>query len=127
MQTFIERVVLKKPLETHREEWEKASPLHRIRPDTPPFFVLHGSHDSLTSVEEARLFVESLRKTSSAPVCYAEMPGAQHAFEIFHSWRTTHVVRGVERFLAWVVAQHHQTSPSQAARASRSETTSITT
>ena len=127
MQTFIERVVLKKPLETHREEWEKASPLHRIRPDAPPFFVLHGSHDSLTSVEEARLFVELLRKTSRAPVCYAEMPGAQHAFEIFHSWRTTHVVRGVERFLAWVLAQDRQTAASQTPRASGSETTSITT
>jgi len=127
MQAFIERVVLKKPLETHREDWEKASPLHRIRPDAPPFFVLHGTHDSLTPVEEARLFVELLRETSRAPVCYAELPGAQHAFEVFHSWRTTHVVRGVERFLSWVLAQDCQTEACQAPRASGSETTSITT
>jgi acetyl esterase/lipase len=127
MQTFIEKVVLKKPLETQREEWEKASPLHRIRPDAPPFFVLHGTHDSLTSVEEARLFVELLRKNSRAPVCYAEMPGAQHAFEVFHSWRTSHVVRGVERFLSWARAEDRAAAGTQAPRASGSETTSITT
>ena len=126
MQTFIERFVLKKPLETHREEWEKASPLHRIHPDAPPFFVLHGSHDSLAPVEEARLFVELLRKTSRAPVCYAEMPGAQHAFEVFHSWRTTHVVRGVERFVSWVLAQDHQMAACRAPRVPATETTSIT-
>ena len=32
---------------------------------------------------------------------YAELPGAQHAFEIFRSVRTLHVVRGTERWLAW--------------------------
>jgi acetyl esterase/lipase len=129
LQTFIERVVMKKPLETHREEWEKASPLHRIHPDAPPFLVLHGSHDSLTPVEEARLFVELLRRESRQPVCYAELPGAQHAFEIFHSWRTTHVVRGVERFLAWVVSRERAGNgdATQAPQASGSETTSITT
>jgi hypothetical protein len=31
---------------------------------------------------------------------YAEIPGAQHAFEIFPSLRSTFVVHGVERFLA---------------------------
>jgi hypothetical protein len=35
-------------------------------------------------------------------VAYAEIPGAQHAFEVFHSLRTRHVVEGVDRFLAWV-------------------------
>jgi acetyl esterase/lipase len=129
MATFLEKVVLKKPLATHREEWEKASPMHRIHPDAPPFLVVHGTHDSLTAVEEARLFVKLLRESSKQPVCYAELPGAQHAFEAFHSWRTTHVVRGVERFLAWAVAERGtgRAMPVQAPQASGSETTSITT
>ena len=85
-----------------REEFEKASPLHRVHAGAPPFFVIHGTHDSLAPVEEARQFVEVLGKTSRAPVAYAELAGAQHAFEVFHSKRTAHVVQGVDRFLAWV-------------------------
>ena len=105
MDGIVERMIIKQPLATHAKEWEKASPLFRIHPGAPPFFVIHGSHDSLASTEEGRLFAERLRETSRAPVCYAEIPGAQHAFEIFHSKRTTHVVRAVERFLGWVVAR----------------------
>ena len=35
------------------------------------------------------------------PVAYAELPGAQHAFEIFHSVRTDHTVHAVGHFLEW--------------------------
>ena len=40
------------------------------------------------------------------PVVYAELPGAQHAFELFHSLRTRHVVHGVERFLERIHADY---------------------
>ncbi len=76
--------------------------MHRINADAPPFFVIHGTHDSLASVDEARHFADLLRRSSKEPVAYAEIPGAQHAFEIFHSLRTTYVVRAVDRFLAHV-------------------------
>ncbi len=33
------------------------------------------------------------------PVAYAELPGAQHAFEVFRSVRGTHAIRAVARFL----------------------------
>nr|MDQ3294623.1 hypothetical protein [Actinomycetota bacterium] len=33
------------------------------------------------------------------PVLYAEMAGAQHAFEVFPSYRTARVIEGAERFL----------------------------
>ena len=32
---------------------------------------------------------------------HAELPGAQHAFDVFHSIRSTHVVRAVDRYLNW--------------------------
>ena len=69
--------------------------------------------------------VELLGKASGEPVCYAEIPGAQHAFEVFHSLRSAHVVRGVERFLGWLWTRHR--AAAQAPQASGSETTSITT
>ena len=100
--SFLERAVIKQPLAEAREVYRQASPMHRIHAGAPPFFVIHGSHDSLACVEEARHFVALLRETSDSAVVYAEIPGAQHAFEIFHSLRTRHVVRGVDRFLAHV-------------------------
>jgi acetyl esterase/lipase len=99
---FWGRVVLKRRFADDPDAFRRASPSARIHADAPPFFVIHGSHDSLAPVEEARSFAGLLRETSRAPVAYAEIPGAQHAFEVFHSLRTRHVVEGVDRFLAWV-------------------------
>jgi acetyl esterase/lipase len=103
---FFARVVIKRSFAEEPEVFRVASPMHRIHADAPPFFVIHGSHDSLAPVEEARLFAELLRETSKAPVAYAEIPGAQHAFEVFHSIRTTHVKRAVGRFLGYVHSQY---------------------
>ena len=70
-----------------------------MRADAPPFFVIHGSSDSLVEVAQARAFVDALRAVSHEPVAYAELPGTQHAFDVFPSIRSAHVVRGVDRFL----------------------------
>lgn len=103
---FVARAVVQKELDLHRDEFKAASPLHRIHEDAPPFFVIHGDRDSLTSFEEARFFVERLRATSKASVAYAEIPGAQHAFDIFHTPRTQGIVPAVERFLAHVHSEY---------------------
>ena len=52
-------------------------------------------------MSEARLFVAALRETSKSSVAYAEFPGTQHAFDVFPSIRSEHVVRAVERYLEW--------------------------
>ena len=84
--------------------WDLASPVAQIRPDAPPFFILHGTHDSLASVEEARRFAEQLRAVSQNPVAYAELPGAQHAWDVFRSVRAIESVQAITRFLEWVRA-----------------------
>jgi acetyl esterase/lipase len=81
--------------------WDLASPITLARRDAPPFFVLHGTHDSLASTAEARLFVQRLQGISRSPVAYAELPGAQHAWEVFKSVRAMHCVHAVGRFLEW--------------------------
>jgi acetyl esterase/lipase len=101
---FLARLVIKRPFDEARDVFDRASPMSRVNDRAPPFLVLHGTHDTMVPVEEARLFVELLRARSRQPVAYAELPGAQHAFEVFASARTGHVVRGVARFLAWVHA-----------------------
>jgi acetyl esterase/lipase len=98
---FLARTVFKTK---DRAVFEDATPLLRVSADAPPFFVIHGAHDSLVPVAEARELVRRLREVSKEPVVYAELPGAQHAFDVFHSIRSAHVIRGVERFLRWVHA-----------------------
>ncbi len=75
-----------------------SSPLAHIHADAPPFFVAHGDHDTLVLVEDARAFVEALRSVSTSRVVYAELPGAQHTFDLFRSPRFERVVEGIEVF-----------------------------
>jgi acetyl esterase/lipase len=92
----LERIVMKT---TEDQVYRDASPLEAIRADAPPFLVIHGRNDTLVPVAEARLFVERLRAVSSSPVVYIELPGTQHAFDVFPSIRSAHVVRAVGRFV----------------------------
>jgi len=104
MAPFLERALMKcSPLE-HRERWEQASPTSRVHSAAPPFFVIHGTHDSFSFIEDARTFVRALRDVSRNPVVYAEVPGAQHAFDIFHSPRSRHAVNATVHFLERVQA-----------------------
>ncbi len=108
MAPFLERTVFKSSPDEQREVWENASPLSRVQADAPPFLVIHGSHDSLVFVEEAHHFVEALREKSRNPVLYLEVPGAQHAFDTFHSVRSAHAVHAVTAFLEQVYGAHRE-------------------
>ena len=96
---LLERYVFKALRSDEPERWRAASPLHRVHAGAPPFFVIHGDRDSLVPVEDARRFVEALREVSREPVLYAEMRGAQHAFDVVPSFRTAPVIEAIERFL----------------------------
>ena len=113
---LLERRVMKVSLATSREAYEKASPIARVTAGAPPFFVIHGQHDTLAPVQPARAFVKRLREVSGQPVAYAELPGTQHAFEVFPSIRSAHVVRAVDVFLRWARATA-ETRPHAAALA----------
>lgn len=75
-----------------------SSPAAYLRSDAPPFLLAHGDKDTVVLVEDARRFVEGLAGTSSSPVVYAELPGAQHVFDMFHSPRFEAVVAAIEAF-----------------------------
>ena len=68
--------------------------------------------DTLVPVGEAREFVRALAEKSSEPIAYAEIPGAQHAFELFPSARSLSVNEQVGRFLEWAHARHQESTPS---------------
>lgn len=101
---FMTGKVMHERYEDNPDLWELASPVAQIHEGAPPFMILHGTHDSLSVVKEARVFTNKLREVSQNPVVYAEMPGAEHAWEIVHSARTEHTVDAVHRFLEWVRA-----------------------
>ena len=65
-------------------------------------FIVHGDHDTYTPVDSALALVDGLQTTSSRPVVYAELPGAQHSFDLFHSIRFEAVVDAIEAFAAHV-------------------------
>lgn len=98
---FLGPRVLQTSYDDDPSAFEAASPLARITDEAPDFFVIHGSHDTLVDVRQARTFVQRLEETSSSSVVYAELPGAQHAFDIFPSIRSAHVVRAIDRYLHW--------------------------
>jgi acetyl esterase/lipase len=78
------------------------APLTTDATGAPPVFVVHGDHDTLALVAGARLFAAQLRAESAEPVVYAELPGAQHVWDLAHSIRSDTVVNAVEAFTAWV-------------------------
>ncbi|KUI28804.1 alpha/beta hydrolase [Mycobacterium sp. GA-2829] len=102
---FLQKFVVKKPFRGNRRDYLDASPITKVRSDAPPFFVLHGADDSIIPVQEGRDFVEELRKVSTSPVAYSEIPHAQHAFDFFGSPRGHYTAEAIERFLSWVHAK----------------------
>ncbi|ORV91401.1 esterase [Mycobacterium interjectum] len=107
MAPIVAKRVFKQSLTDVGESFRVASPITHVREDAPPFFVLHGTNDSLIPVEQARRFTARLREVSRQPVAYAELPCAQHAFDIFGSARAANAAVAVEQFLAETYASRH--------------------
>ena len=107
-QQFLKGKVMYESLEENPDLWDLASPVAQVHGDAPPFMVLHGSLDSLAAVKDGQIFAEKLKEVSEQPVVYAELPGAEHAWETIHSLRTEHTIDGVHRFLEWVLARHRE-------------------
>ncbi|MCA9628748.1 MAG: alpha/beta hydrolase [Myxococcales bacterium] len=107
MQNLMRFVVIKQSLAKARDQYELMSPITHVRADAPPFFVIHGDVDSLVPTSESRHFCEALERVSSAPVLYAEIPDAQHAFEIFKSIRGVYTVRAAAEFLEFVRSEQN--------------------
>ncbi len=105
MEDILARYVMQSDAHEARDAWRQASPLHQVRADAPPTFLMQGTHDSLVWVEEARHFANRLRATSDQVVAYGELPGAQHAFEVFHSVRTDQTLEAATAFLEWCHAR----------------------
>lgn len=79
-----------------------SSPSAYVHAGAPPFFIIHGSRDTAVIAPVARAFAASLTARSAQPVVYAELPGAQHNFDFFHSLRIHAVIDAIEGFATGV-------------------------
>ncbi|MBV9513724.1 MAG: alpha/beta hydrolase [Mycobacteriaceae bacterium] len=102
---FLQNYVVKKSFTKCRQVYVDASSIARVHSDAPPFFVLHGQDDSIIPVQEARDFVRELGDVAKRPVLYAELPHAQHAFDMYGSPRAHQSAEAVAQFLSWVYAR----------------------
>ncbi len=110
---FLQKFVVKKRFADTRQVYLDASPITRLRPDAPPFFILHGKDDSIIPVSEGREFADAIRAASTSVVAYAEIPHAQHAFDFYYgSPRAHYTAQAVAQFLSWVHATRNATGPS---------------
>jgi acetyl esterase/lipase len=109
---MLEKTVMKVKESDHPEVFRAASPTYRVRAGAPPFFVLQGANDTLVPVETARTFVQRLRAVSRSPVAYAELPLAQHAFDVVASLRCQATTSAVGDFLEAARAAHVAARPS---------------
>jgi acetyl esterase/lipase len=77
-----------------------SSPFDYAERGSAPLFIVHGGQDTLTPPARARRLAEKADDASASPVAYAELPGAQHSFDLLSSIRFEAVIDGIEAFAA---------------------------
>ena len=99
---LIERAVIKRRLRDAPEAFRDASPWDHLGADTPPLLLVHGTYDSVVPIAEARAFARHGERVAPGRVSLLEVPGGQHAFNLFRSRRSDLVVPAV---IAWLEAR----------------------
>jgi acetyl esterase/lipase len=79
--------------------------------NAPATLLVHGALDNYTPVEMARSLAARLAAASPRRIAYAELPGAQHGFDLAASERFQAVVDGIEVFLDHVLAHRDGAIP----------------
>jgi acetyl esterase/lipase len=106
MLPFLEHFVMQARYADQPELFESASPISRVRRAAPPFFVLHGENDSVIPSVQARAFCAALRGAGAPTVCYAELPNAHHAFDMFATIRSRLAADAVADFFGVVYGRY---------------------
>lgn len=97
---ILEKVIVGKSQRRHPKIFRDASPVNHVRPDAPPFLIIHGTSDFLTPVSGARRFNEKLSAVSKEVVAYHEIRGGQHAFDLINSRQSRDAITLIDEFLA---------------------------
>jgi acetyl esterase/lipase len=106
MLPFLEHFVMQTRYADRPGVFELASPISRVHRAAPPFFVLHGENDSVIPSVQARAFCAALRDAGAPTVCYAELPNAHHAFDMFATVRSRLAADAVADFFGLVYGRY---------------------
>mgnify|MGYP000724605775 CR=1 FL=1 len=102
LEIVLHKKIIKQTKEENKALYQLMSPVTYINENAPPFLVIHGDKDSLTSLGAAQYFASNLDEVSINTVEFAEISGAQHGFDVFSSVRSDNVLFGVaERMCQW--------------------------
>lgn len=93
------------------DEAPASTPLILDPGQAPPFFIAHGDHDSFVLVDDARALHRQLVSGSPSQTWYAELPGAQHGYDVFLSWRLAAVINGIDAFVSRVCVGDQSGAP----------------
>jgi acetyl esterase/lipase len=104
-----------------------SSPFDYADRGSPPLLIVHGDQDTLTSASTAHKLADRVAQRSVQPVVYAELPGAQHSFDLLTSIRFEAVIDGIQAFEAAVSARGlHASRPAVQGRAVRARDHGVT-
>ena len=106
MLPFLEHFVMQARYSDQPQLFESASPISHVHREAPPFFVLHGENDSVIPSVQAQAFCTALREAGAPTVCYAELPNAHHAFDLFSTVRSRFAADAVADFLGVVYGRY---------------------
>jgi acetyl esterase/lipase len=96
---LLETVVFKTKYSKNPKIFHSASPLSYMTTKIDHFIAVHGQNDSLVNVKDTRLFIKKLSENSHIDLKYVELPYAQHAFEVFWSFRSITAVEALAYYL----------------------------
>ncbi len=76
------------------ELYRRASPILYVKPNAPPFLLLHGTEDKTVSIGQSRSFAKKLEETGVS-VKLIEMPGASHG------WGGDQLLKSIEQMVGF--------------------------
>ncbi len=92
-------LIMKRALVGAEEAYMQASPHTHFGEHAPPTLLIHGELDTLVPVAAARAFAATCAATLPKRVTYLEVPGAEHAFDVFTSRRGVVAVEAAAHWL----------------------------
>merc|ERR1711957_354995 len=128
---LLRHVVLKRSSKGSAENiqaWNEITPVWWVRnagehPDSvrrpPPILIVHGTHDTLVPIEDARTYSKAVKQMRErrgdnegcVPDVYVEIPGAIHGFNFAHSPLSYALSDTVVRFLDALVPARSSFQP----------------